>query len=379
MKGDDTIALQFVDDEGNPTIPDASVSISNIDDDLPLLIRNSPLTERMIYTVDGVPLIIGYADRDAQRYDVDQRVMKLTIVSKESAIVQAMKSWTLESLQIPDTEICVFPTLHTDWATVTNRIFRNVRTVLELIVRRIGLYWATSMVTVPGSLHFGGKIAQLPLHNYDWAPANMTFYDFVSLIAKVLNCVVDLANDTFIMMPKAEFLGLRSSSPPTTLPYLRNTVVVGKPVRYEVVDVRYNGRLTTGSYIVYHGTANQRVKHVSVSASSGVSFRQHTLGTLPVIDQATDVRDLFVHINSVIYPITFSNLDHRAIWEIESRGTTEMMAELSLIGADSNAWRDLVALPYAYVMPGPVKYFVRSVELSADKEVARITAQGYEV
>jgi hypothetical protein len=374
LRSSEPITLTYADEFGKPTIPEVNVSLSNIDGDLPDFLLSREIAT---LTFDGVVVFTGYVDGDTISYDFDKRILRLTLIGLERGILDELKFWSLGTLPLVQGERGMYPTLDDMYGPVRYRFFRNVRLLLQLIVQRMHLDWAPNLVRVPDTLYFGGA----EFGTRDWAPSNMTYYDFISLVADALNAVWFVQSlgpyKPFYLMPLREYLSRQMTEQPFTFPALRNSSMLGKRIGYDRVEIKFNGTLAMFQQTTPGYSPGDRIRRVEVAASAlyPQDIVNHSLGRLPIIRQA-DVRDLLIHIE-IGSTFNYTAFDAVPYYTIDHTGDRELTEDVSLLDADYQQWATLGS-PWRYLRLTPgLRYFCRSIEFNPRDDVARIVAWGF--
>ena len=379
-----TFALQFSDQDGNPTISDLTVHISDPNQELNL-IEPVPQYPKLCVAIMESPLYAydifrGYIDRERSEYLKDERTYKLTVVPSESLLIDKLKGLRMSAIDNEFTLPYVLP---------IPRRFHYVRDSIARVCAQIGTVFAPANCTVPATWIVGGARTFI---DSAWDP-QLTAYDFFQGIAKLHNALwfFDGGNSLWFM-DKRSFLLYQQSVYTTSLPVIKDsTTVKNNRVGYDYINLDWDAKVWSYFEQKVYDPSLARLKKITVPFTRPKTIFSSFVGGT-VIDFQTDfgtgdgpqvynvVCDyLLTGVNKFIQPLDPLGTNYT----IEGDGLIEYEQTYSLIGLTLNGSQfGTLMLGYGNVTPPSMlsgQYFVRKIDIDSINETADITAIGYDI
>jgi hypothetical protein len=382
-----TFAYQFSDQDGNPTLSDLTVHLSDPNEDLDI-IEPAPQSPKLCVALMTSPLhtyemFRGYLDQERSEYDKNQRTYKLTLASHETPLIAQLKMLRMEAFRDHFALFYVLP---------RPRLFKYVRETIAQICAGIGAVFVAAQCTIPATWIVGGA------NTWDvWRwPPNQTAYDFMAAVAKLHNAIwfFDAAG-TLWFIDKRSWFEQQLAWGTTSLPVLKDsTVISNKRVGYDRVITEWDSTVWPVTVGFTYNAASARHKQVRIPFTM-----PHTIYSAFVDGNVIDFQTDFGTGNGPeVYNIVCDYLltgPDRFIKKIDPLGTTytiegdglvEFKRTYSLINLALTPFEfGRLTLGYGSVPPPmpslgpPWKWFAREVLIDSVNETAEITAIGYDI
>jgi hypothetical protein len=379
-----TFAYKFSDQDGNPTLSDLTVHLSDPTEVLDI-IEPAPQPPKFCVALMTSPLhayemFRGHLDQERSEYDKNQRTYNLTVVTSEAQLIAELKILRMEAFRDHFDLFYVIP---------RSRLFKYVRETIAQICARIGAVFNGTFCTVPTTWIVGGA------NSWDlfrWTP-NLTAYDFLQGIAKLHNAIwfFDGAG-TLYFMDKRTFLNSQVTWYTMNLPVLKDsTVISNRRVGYRGAQLTWDGTIWPYYEQLIYNPDPGGIKAVSVPFITPHTIYSAFVGG-NIIDFQTDFGtgngpEVYNIVCDYLLtgPDTFiKKIDPLGTtYTIEGDGLIEFKRRYSLIDlALSEFELSRLTLGYGNVTPPSIlsgKYFAREVLIDSVNETAEVTAIGYDI